>query len=160
MLGTYKSPTDLENNINNTFKLYKKSIVNNFLSEINDEQLKGESTIQYNNFDIYLAIYIVTLVFLEVKKYPTKTWDYFVSKYNLNKLKECFACKGIKLDDILTQYQLPILTGDGIDFLEIENTFQVEPINLTPIIPIINKVNLLSLLNNKNCIVNINKLCN
>jgi hypothetical protein len=157
MLSTYKSPTDLENNINNTFKLYKKSIVSNFLSEVNEEQLKGESTIQYSNFNIYLAIYLVTLVFLEVKKYPTKSWDYFVTKYKLHKLKECLSCKGIKLEDILTQFQLPMITGEGIDFLEIENTLQIEPGDLTPIIPIINQINILTLINNSNCTINITK---
>jgi len=159
MLGTYKNPSNIENYINNIFKINKNSIVTNFLKQINDEQLKGESCRQYN-FSFYLALYLVILVYNDVLKYPNKTWDYFVSKYNLLEHKKCLACTGINLDTILTSFMLPPINTSGIEGVQIEQTLEVEPIDLTEPTIIVAPVKILDLIQSgKTCINNINLNC-
>jgi len=159
MLGTYKNPSNIENYINNIFKINKNSIVTNFLKQINDEQLKGESCRQYN-FSFYLALYLVILVYNDVLKYPNKTWDYFVSKYNLLEHKKCLACTGINLETILTSFMLPPINTSGIEGVQIEQTLEVEPIDLTEPTIIVAPVKILDLIQSgKTCINNINLNC-
>lgn len=155
MLGTYKNPTNLELYINNAFKSYKNSIVNNFLGQVKDEQLQGESCKQYN-FSFYLAIYLVTLVYQDVMKYPAKDWSYFVTKYKLNDLKKCLSCSGINLDTILKIFTLPnVGLTSGIESTEIEETFQIEPTDLTPVVVVTTTVDLSTILGVKQCTSNI-----
>lgn len=159
MLSTYKTPSAIESYINNIFKVNKNSIVSNFLKQINDEQLKGESCRQYN-FSFYLSLYLVILVYNDFLKYPNKTWSYFVSKYNLLEHKKCLACDGINLDTILASFMLPPLNISGIEGMQIEQNLEVEPVDLTETTTIITPINLLGLLQSgKTCINNINSIC-
>lgn len=154
MIGTYLLPTPLEVNINNSFKLYKKSIVDNFLAQIKQEQLKGESCLHYKSFNVWLAIYLVTLVYLDIIKYPNKDWNYFYKKYDLDSLKKCLLCNEINLDDILDSFGLKNFGKEyGINFIGIEKTFEVEPSPLSSITTII-KVNITDILQNTNSCIN------
>lgn len=147
MLGTYKVTT-ISDYINTSFSVYKKDILANFYKQVNDEELKGESCRQYN-FHFYLGLYLVILVYKEFLKYPLKDWSYFETKYNLKVLKDCLLCHNVDLNTILTSFQLPIITGDGINFREIEQTLEVEP-TLIPIIVIPIKIDLKALLKKEN----------
>lgn len=159
MLGTYKNLTNIESYINTAFKLYKASIIKNFLAQVNDEELKGENCRQYN-FSFYLAVYLVTIVYQDVIKYPSKSWDYFVTKYDLEKYKKCLACDGIKLDDILISFTLPpVAVSSGINNLQIEKTFEIEPTDLTPIVIEPTIVDLSTILVASTCINNIETIC-
>ena len=157
MLSTYKSPTNLEIYINNAFKAYKNNIVSNFLGEIKDEQLKGESCKQYN-FSFYLALYLVTLVYKDVIKYPNKNWNYFVTKYKLKEYKKCLSCSGINLNNILFSFNLPsIIEQSGIEDLEVEETLEVEPLDLTVTTSTTITVNLNTILNTTGCITDLSE---
>lgn len=159
MLGTYKSPTNLENCINTAFKLFKTSIIKNFLSQVNDEELKGESCKQYN-FSFYLAIYLISIVYQDVIKYPKQNWNYFVIKYKLETYKKCLACSGINLDDVLKCFNLPtVIIGLGINSIKIESTFIIEPTNLTPTVVEVVQIDLTTILGIKSCINNITTTC-
>jgi hypothetical protein len=146
MLGTFKPVTNIEDFINTSFSIYKKDILINFYKQIKDEELKGESCRQYN-FSFYLALYLITLVYKEFLKYPLKDWSYFEDKYNLKKLKECLLCNNIDLNKILKSFQLPIVTGDGINFMEVEENLEVEPTTLLVTLSDIVIIDLKKLLN-------------
>lgn len=158
MIAQNNIVTDLETNINNSFKLYKNTIVFNFLNQIKQEHLKGESKIQYTNFAFYLSMYLITIIYDDVKNHLGKNWSYFYNKYNLENLIKCFACYGIDLNKILKEFNLTTEGFEiayGIENIGIEKTFEVEPSNI-PVIIIHPKVNLLDvLLSNNQCINNV-----
>lgn len=148
MIAEFKNNhNNIQSYINQSFLKYKNDLINNFLNQVKDEELKGESCKQYN-FHFYLALYLVTLVYQDFIKNSENNWEFYIKKYNLYKLRDCLLCNNINLNDVLNAFELPILTGNGINFLEVEETLEIEPIDLSNNQNI--KIDLISLLNYSN----------
>ncbi|SRR6266403_4042359 len=140
--------TELETYIANVFSLYRKDILSLHYKEWKEENISGKSCIQYKVYQYYLAIYYVILIYLELKQGINTDWNYYIKKYNLDKISKCLACDNIDLESILKIFGLSITTCiDGIECIGVEESFEVEPV-LIGYIPTYNKVIIKDLLNN------------
>ena len=155
--------TKLETYINNSFLLYKDDILILHSKQWKEEDISGQSCIQYKIYNYYLTIYYVILIYLEIKDGVNLEWNYYEEKYKLNKISKCLACNNINLNKILNIFGLPltICTEDGgIECMGLQENFEIEPI-LFNTSNLYNKFDVKSLLNNPiSCEILLSSSCN
>lgn len=112
----------------NAYLLYKDKLHELHQKQWKDEDIHGESCVQYITYQYYLAILLVTLISKEVKEGVNTDWSYYEETYDLETKRKNLACNGIDLDDILNIFDLPINNEsvEGIEGVEIEASFQIE----------------------------------
>lgn len=126
MLPNNNHVSNIENYINQSFLLYKKDILSLYKGSWAEEDLNETSEKQFKGFQYFLAIQLTILVYLDVIRGVNTDWNYFVTKYNLEKYSKCLKCNDINLDKIFEKFNLPKIGELGIDFQEIESTFVIE----------------------------------
>lgn len=107
--------------------LYRTDIMALTDSQINDEDALGVSCKQYRIMQYYLGFYLVVMIYLEMIATKINTWSYYVNKYDLKNKKYNLGCNNISLDKILEIFGLPTVVGSGIEHMNIEGVFIVEP---------------------------------
>ena len=124
------------NDYNIMFKTFKPNIIEDLLKAFKEESFNGESTLQYKVLNHYYIMILVLLIKLDFQFITGVIWQDLVKKYNLKKLKEKLACCKLDLDGVLNSYGLPSVEDIfpepndlfyGINYLGIEQTFEVEP---------------------------------
>lgn len=134
----------LENAINNSFLYYKKEIIALFTKSWKEEDLNETSENQFKGSQFILAIQLIVLVYQDIIRGVQTDWDYFVSKYELEKYSKCLKCDGINLDKILEIFGLPNIGEKGINFQQIENTFIIEFQNSVNTLSSVNVIDILN----------------
>lgn len=120
--------TELETYINNAFKLYRTSLLTLHSKQWKEEDISGASCIQYKIYQYHLAVYYTILIYSEVQQGINSDWEYYKDKYKIETITKSLACDGINLDAILNEFGLPIISSEGgIESLEIEQSFEIEP---------------------------------
>lgn len=117
----------------NAFSKIRISIVALQNKWFNEESYKGTSKIPYKVSMYYMAIYLVLLMYLEMKAGYNTTWSYYQTKYDIDTNRKKLACCGIDLDDIISSFGISTTTAScvqGIGSMEIEDCLEVEPIEL------------------------------
>jgi len=125
-LRTYNKANYYEIAINNTFKYYKAEILALNKQQWKEEDIQGESCVQFKTMQYYAAIYYIGIL-SSILNGGTKTWEEIKTKYCYEDKRKKFACNGIDLDKVAGFFSLPPITECGIDGMGIENTFEVEP---------------------------------
>jgi len=129
VIHQYNNISYLDDKIQAFWKLYKDEIFK--LSQLSwkQEDITGKSYAQWHAFQYHNALRLVILLYLDIEKNGKiyTTWEYYKTKYKLDKYKECLVCAGIDLDKILNIFNLPFedCTG-GIECMDVEGTFIVE----------------------------------
>ncbi len=137
-------PTRLESSINKSFVGIRKELLDIHYKEFSETDIRGKSKQHLVAANYQRAIMLVVLVWLNVERLignpKFSQWSYYVDKYNLKILKECLACNGVSLDNILNDFDLPTVNGEepqleiaGIETMGIEESFEIEP-QSTPIV--------------------------
>lgn len=136
MFLTTEPTSDLTGYIIVAFQRYKDDLLAIHKQQWKDEDIRGESVQQYTAAQYHMAIRLVILVRLDVNRLAWKEldWDYFVTTWNLVEFKKRLACTDISLDNLLNDFALPVVSGDfdeqatdGIETMEVEMSFEVEP---------------------------------
>ena len=127
-----KATNHLEAAIAAAFRRYRTDILALHTTMWNQEDYRGSSCIQYKIMHYYLAIYLATLIYCEASNEIENTSAYYETKYNLDVLREKFACNGISLNNIFLDFGIafPSDCGEGIECMELESNFIIEPSTL------------------------------
>jgi hypothetical protein len=140
-LHSYKINSVLNTKIKNFFSYFKPQIIELSKKQWNEEDLKGKGTTQFIIQDIYYLLYLFILIDIDTsitgKFY---NWEYYKTKYNIEKLEDCINCKGINFKKAVEIFDFFKNCNEGIECIEVENTFIVEPeeipyINFSTITP-------------------------
>jgi hypothetical protein len=119
---------DYQVKVNSFFDNYKEAIYTLHYNQFKQESIYDKSCLQFKVIDYYSALYLVSLIYQDILDNPLYDWEYFKVKYDLVNINKCYACKGIKLTDIFKLFGYPFKnTQIGIELMEIESTFIVEP---------------------------------
>lgn len=165
-LHSYTTNSVLNNKIKEFFIYFKPQIIELSKKQWNEEDLKGKSNYQFLIQDIYYLLYLLILIDIDIsitgKFY---SWDYYKTKYNIEKLEDCFNCKKINFKKAIEIFGFFNNCNEGIECIETENTFIVEPITTPyttlPIITSSTTTYMNSLLTNlKSCNNIISTICN
>jgi len=136
MFLTIEPTSDLTGYIISAFQRYRTALIAIHKQQWKDEDIRGESVQQYTAAQYQMAIRLTILVRLDVNRLAWKEldWDYFVTTWNLVEFKQRLACTDISLDNLLNDFALPVVNGsfneqaiDGIEDMEVEMSFEVEP---------------------------------
>lgn len=110
------------------FQKYRSDIWSNFLTQFKQEDISGESSVQYNN-TILMATFVYACLFAKDYEDDFLTYEQVIQKYNIFEVQKCLACMGISLQSILKDIGIILefdLDVDGIEHLGIENNFHIE----------------------------------
>lgn len=119
---------DLQAKLNSFFVKYKETIFALHTKEFKEESIYDKSCLQFKVLDYYSAFYLVSFIYQDILENPVKEWSYYVTKYELEKLSKCYACKGIKLQEVFKLFGYPFIPCDGgIECIDIEYDNIVEP---------------------------------
>lgn len=149
MFLTTETQTDLTGYITKAFNRYSDTLLTLSQQHWKDEDIRGTSKVQYTIEQYYMAILLVVLVRLDVDRllHLDKEWSEFETTWGLAEYKERFACVGISLDNILSDFGLPLieeefdLATDGIETMGIELSFEIQPDSVVPTVsPLIGTV--------------------
>lgn len=138
LLHQYNTASYLDNKIQEFWKTFKTDIIKFTNKSWKDEDLAGKSYAQWNVAQYHYVLSLMILIYLDVKKNGTiyTTWDYYNTKYDLDTKRKCLACECIDLDKALAIFGFPFTTcGNGIECMNIENTFIVEGEDCPVIVP-------------------------
>ena len=167
MLGlhSYYNSSILNEKINLFFKTFKKEILLLSTKQWNNEDLKGIGFQENLITDYHSLLQLLILIQLDINITGKKqNWSYYYSKYNISNIEKCLICKGINFKKAIEIFGFFTNCSDGIECIEISNTFLIEPTVLSSI-PVSNITStsttfLNNLLNiNKNCTLNIISIC-
>jgi hypothetical protein len=100
-------PTAFETSWNCAFQYYKDGLISTMNKWWTQEDKWGKSCIQYDWFQFYLTLYLVTLIKVEWDRGLETDWQYYIDKYGLEEKAKFLACFGINLTVILNCFDLP-----------------------------------------------------
>jgi len=130
--------TVLETYISKSFQLYKDKIIELHNEQFKQEDITGESKKQFKVLNYHIAILYVILIYNDIitKSNNLLNWEYYNTKYEIDKYRISFACKGVDIDKILNIFNLPYINSNGIENMGIESNFIIEPLGIIPLIPV------------------------
>jgi hypothetical protein len=131
VLHQYNTASFLDNKVQEFWSLFKKDIIKWTEKSWKEEDYTGKSYAQWNVMQYHNTLSLIILMYLDIEKnklvYPN--WSYYNTKYKLDLYRKCLACANIDLDKVLDIFGLPFrICGEGIECMEIENTFIVSGI--------------------------------
>lgn len=125
---------------------FKSDILRISKSGWKEEDYKGATFCQYKVMQYYGVLYLLIAIYIDVQR-TKQTWDYYVTKYDLNTKRKCLACNGIDLDKALAIFDFPLSTcTGGIECMGVGIDFIVEPTSIPT--STLTTVNILDLINN------------
>lgn len=126
-LRTYNKANYYEIAAHNTFQYYKADIMALHTQQWKEEDVQGESCVQFKTMQYYAAIYYISIL-SSILNGGIKTWDEIKTKYCYEDKRKKFACNGIDLDRVAGFFSLPPNGECGINGMGIQDTFEIEPI--------------------------------
>jgi len=123
---------DVTNNYLQAFNEAQAEILKNFTKHFNLEGYNGTSDVICKINEQFYILFYYTLV--ANSYYNTEeTWGNIVIRYKLKELEAKAACCGINIKKLTSKFNLPTTVSVselGINFIEVNKTFIVEPSNL------------------------------
>ena len=119
------SYNQLELNILNSFDYYKSTIYALHHTLWNEEDIEGKGNcILYKLGKYNLAILYVSLIWLDIQA-GYMTWNQIKTKYEIDRLQQCYACEDISLTKLFEFFGLQIIE-EGTENMGIENSLFIE----------------------------------
>lgn len=109
------------------YNLYGSSILTLSSKWSSQEKIYGNSCTQYKVNQYYLAFYLGVMIRNELDKGYESSASYYETKYGISDKRKILTCHNINLDKILDIFDISFTEGEGIEGMEIENNFIVEP---------------------------------
>lgn len=120
----------IDNLVANFFTSYRNEIFKLSQQVWREEDIREYSTKYIKIAQYYLALYLVILLYIDYTS-GLDIWDNLILKYKIDCHRKELACCGIDLDKILGTFGLPPKANTGgIEGVEIEESFEVEPTEL------------------------------
>ena len=121
---------EVERYINDYFSLYKAKINELIAKIIKSENLYGFSDTQYILNQFHYTLHLIILIYIEYKRGFNTDWNYYINKYELTTVSRKIACIGLRLNDILSIFDLPYINDVkyGIGIVSVEKDLTVENI--------------------------------
>lgn len=124
-------PTELNTYLYNYWQLYNDDINTLNARWWKDEDIWGSSCRMYKVYQYYFAFYYVELIYIEYNRGFNTEYSYYETKYNIEETRKKLGCNGINLSRIFEIFGLFLSENDGIEGMGIEQSFVVEPNNVT-----------------------------
>lgn len=121
------------------FSANKTNLMKSLNTFFKQQSIWGESCEHFNTEKYYMTFLYGVLITQDIShNKDAQTWEYYKNKFEFDEIKKCFACNGINLTDSLKPFGFPFTTNTngGIEYMGIEDTFEIEPSSSTTTINI------------------------
>jgi len=127
----YYTEGELSNLLNLYYKEFNTDILKGIESFKKDEQLYNFSCKQYVLMQYQLAFMLAQYLVYYIR-YNNVSYLTLVQELDMQPMIDNLACNNIKWDDILTALNIDINSGEGINHMELSETFIVGGGYITP----------------------------
>lgn len=127
----YLDSVTLSNNWKSYYEYYQSDITALLLASYNDEKINDYTCKNYKLAQYFFAFDLVVMVYNEIVNYEGITSAYLNTKYDLVRLQHNLACNDISLEVIFNIFGISFNNNTGIEGIGIEESFEIEPSDIT-----------------------------